>query len=246
MNKSVFRIAMWSGPRNISTSLMRSWESRGDTIVTDEPLYGYYLLKTGANHPMKEEVIQSQETDWRKVAKWLNGPVENGKVIWYQKHMAQHVLPGMDINWISGFNNCFLIREPKEVLASYFAKRQIASLDEVGYRQQVELLEFEKVRTDNIPPVLDCKDILENPEKLITLLCQRLGITFTKKMLSWSKGRRITDGIWGKHWYDQVEKSTQFLPYRRKKIELPQELREVYKEAKEYYDFLKFYCIKSK
>ena len=244
MTNSVLRIAMWSGPRNISTSLMRSWESRGDAMVTDEPFYGYYLEKTDSNHPMKDEVIESQETDWRKVAKWLNGPSDNGKPIWYQKHMAQHFLPEMGINWISGLINCFLIREPEQVLASYYAKREVVSLDEIGYRQQVELLEFEKVRTDQIPPVLDCKDVLENPEKLITLLCQRLGVPFTKKMLSWPKGRRVTDGVWGKHWYDKVEDSTEFLPYNPKIIDLPNELVGICKEAKEYYNFLKSHRIK--
>lgn len=244
---STLRIAMWSGPRNISTTLMRSWESRGDTVVTDEPFYGYYLTSTGLDHPGKEEVIASQETDWRKVAKWLSGSIKEGCPVWYQKHMAHHFLPEMEINWISNLVNCFLIRRPDEVLISYTnkRKRRKVTLDEIGYRQQVEMLEFERVRTGKVPPVLDSKDILENPEKQLTLFCEKLGVPFTKKMLSWPAGRRVSDGVWSKHWYDQVELSTGFIPYSPGKIDLPDDLCELCKEANEYYDFLKSHRIRS-
>ena len=167
MTDSPLRIAMWSGPRNISTTLMRSWESRGDTFVTDEPFYAYYLLTTDRDHSGKEEVISSQETDWRKVVAWLTGPTENGQPVWYQKHMAQHLLPEMEVEWTSGLVNCFLIREPAEVLLSYTAKREEVTLEEIGYRQQVELFEFERVRTGRIPPVLDSRDVLQNPKKML-------------------------------------------------------------------------------
>lgn len=230
---------MWSGPRNISTTLMRSWESRGDTFVTDEPFYAYYLSATGRDHPGKEEVIASQETDWRRVADWLTGPLEDGKPIWYQKHMAQHFLPEMAVEWTSHLTNCFLIREPAEVLLSYTAKREEVTLDEIGYRQQVELFELERVRTGKIPPVLDSRDVLENPKKMLSLFCERVGVAFTDRMLSWPAGRRETDGVWAKYWYDQVEKSTGFLPYEEKSGELPEALKPLWKEATDYYELLR-------
>ena len=142
MTDNLLRIAMWSGPRNISTTLMRSWESRSDTIVTDEPFYAYYLLTTGRDHPGKEEVIASQATDWRLVADWLTDSPQNRYSVWYQKHMAQHFLPEMEKEWTSGLINCFLIREPREVLLSYTAKRENVSLPEIGYCQQLELFEY--------------------------------------------------------------------------------------------------------
>ena len=238
MTDSPLRIAMWSGPRNISTTLMRSWESRGDTFVTDEPFYAHYLATTGRNHPGKEEVMASQERDWRRVAEWLTGPIESGEPIWYQKHMAQHFLPEMEADWTSHLVNCFLIREPVEVLLSYTAKREKVTLEEIGYRQQVELFELERVRTGKNPPVLDSRDILENPRKMLSLFCEKVGVTFTKKMLSWPTGQRKTDGVWAKHWYDRVERSTGFLPYREKQKKLPEALMPLCKEAMEYYKLL--------
>lgn len=238
MTDSPLRIAMWSGPRNISTTLMRSWESRGDTFVTDEPFYAHYLATTGRNHPGKEEVMASQERDWRRVAKWLTGPTDNGRPIWYQKHMAQHLLPEMEADWTSHLVNCFLIREPAEVLLSYTAKREKVSLDQIGCRQQVELFELERVRTGEVPPVLDSRDVLENPKKMLSLFCESVGVAFTDRMLSWPAGRRETDGVWGKHWYGRVEKSTGFLPPREKQGELPEALRPLCKEATEYYKLL--------
>ncbi len=238
MTDSPLRIAMWSGPRNISTTLMRSWESRGDTVVTDEPFYAHYLSVTGRNHPGRKEVIASQDTDWRRVAEWLTGPIENGEPIWYQKHMAQHFMPEMEADWTSHLVNCFLIREPAEVLLSYTAKREKVTLEEIGYRQQVELFELERVRTGKNPPVLDSRDILENPRKMLSLFCEKVGVTFTEKMLSWPAGGRKTDGVWAKHWYDRVEKSTGFLPFREKQKKLPEALKPLCQEAMEYYKLL--------
>ena len=239
MTDNILRIAMWSGPRNISTTLMRSWESRSDTFVTDEPFYAYYLSATGRNHPGKEEVIASQQTDWRLVADWLTDSPQNGYSVWYQKHMAQHFLPEMEKEWTSGLMNCFLIREPREVLLSYTAKRENVSLPEIGYCQQLELFEYEKEKTGQVPPVLDSRDVLENPKRMLSLLCERVGVDFSERMLSWPAGRRETDGVWAKHWYDRVEKSTGYLPYKKKTVDLPDELLPLCKEATEYYEVLK-------
>ena len=153
--------------------------------------------------------------------------------------MAQHFLPEMEKEWTSGLMNCFLIREPREVLLSYTAKRENVSLPEIGYCQQLELFEYEKEKTGQIPPVLDSQDVLENPKRMLSLFCERVGVDFSERMLSWPAGRRETDGVWAKHWYDRVEKSTGYLPYKKKTVDLPDELLPLCKEATEYYEVLK-------
>jgi hypothetical protein len=215
------RIAMWSGPRNISTAMMRAWESREDTFVTDEPLYAYYLHVTGAPHPGAEEVVRSQPTEWREVAAWLTGPVPEGKRVWYQKHMAHHLLPGIERGWLSGLTNGFLIREPREMLTSLIRVTPEPSLEDTGLPQQVELFEAERQRLGAAPPVLDARDVLENPRGMLARLCDVLGLPFTEAMLSWPPGRRATDGVWAKHWYAAVERTTGFEPYRPKPDPVP-------------------------
>jgi hypothetical protein len=218
------RIAMWSGPRNISTALMRAFENRTDTAVTDEPLYGHYLLNSGADHPGREEVIRAQETDWRKVTATLTGPVPEGKPIWYQKHMAHHLLPEVGRAWLDSLTSCFLIRDPRAVLASYVRTRARPTLEDLGLPQQVELFEQLQARTGRIPPVVDAADVLTDPGRMLGLLCQALGIPFSLRMLSWPAGRRPTDGVWAPHWYASVWRSTGFRPYRPP-APLPAEIR---------------------
>jgi hypothetical protein len=232
------RIAMWSGPRNISTAMMRAFGNRGDTAVVDEPLYAYYLLASGAPHPGREEVIAAGETDWRKVAAWLTGPVPGGKPVWYQKHMAHHLLPGMDRGWIARLTNCFLIREPREVIASFVKVVERPTADELGLPQQVELFEAERARTGRVPPVVDSRDILEDPRGVLTRLCGAVGIEFDEAMLRWPPGRRETDGVWAKHWYASVEQSTGFGRYTPKDEPVPRELEGVYEECRGLYDLL--------
>jgi Sulfotransferase domain len=208
------RIAMWSGPRNISTALMRAFENRSDTAVTDEPLYGHFLLRTGLDHPGREEVIRAQETDWQKVTAALLGPVPDGKPIWYQKHMTHHLLPEIGRAWLDRLTNCFLIRDPHAVLASYVRTRAQPSLEDLGLPQQVELFEQLHARTGRAPPVVDAADVLTDPSRTLGLLCQAIGIPFSQRMLSWPAGRRPTDGVWAPHWYASVWRSTGFRPYR--------------------------------
>ncbi len=214
------RIAMWSGPRNISTAMMRAWENRADTAVTDEPFYAYYLLNTGTQHPGREEVMASQSTDWHTVAHMLTGPIPGGKPIWYQKHMTQHVLPEMPLDWIDGLVNCFLIRAPEEVVASFTVIRPDAELWELGFEQQARIYEHVCRHSGSLPPVLDAADILKDPAGMLCALCARLGITFSERMLHWPAGPRSSDGVWAKHWYQAVEQSTGFEPYKARTIEL--------------------------
>ncbi len=214
------RIAMWSGPRNISTAMMRAWENRPDTAVWDEPFYAYYLAATGLAHPMAADVIAAGETDWRKVAAAALGPVPDGRPVFYQKHMTHHQLAEIDRAWLDGVESCFLIRDPREVLASYAAKRTEVTLDDIGMRQQAEIFDTVVARTGRVPPVLDARDVLRDPKGLLTLLCAVLDLPFSDAMLSWPPGRRASDGVWAAHWYTAVEASTGFAPYRPREVAL--------------------------
>ena len=236
--KELLRIAMWSGPRNVSTALLRSWGNRPDTVVCDEPFYAHYLRETGAPHPGAEEVMAHHESDWRKVVDFLLGPVSNGAAIFYQKHMAHHLLPGMGRQWLPRLTHCFLIRSPRDMLLSLDQKLSRPRLLDTGLPQQVEIFEDVKRRTGKVPPVIDSRDLLEDPRGMLTLLCDALGVPFVESMLSWPPGRRATDGVWAKHWYESVEKSTGFQPNRPKDEPLPGHLEELLAEAEERYEAL--------
>lgn len=196
--------------------MMRSWENRPDTTVCDEPLYAHYLKHTGLPHPGAEEIIAHQENDWRKVAEYLTGPIPGSRSIFYQKHMAHHLLPNIERDWLNQLTHCFLIRSPREMLPSLDKVTPNPTLLDTGLPQQCEI--FNRVRdlTGIVPPVLDSIDILNRPREMLTLLCNRLGIPFLDQMLSWPPGPRATDGIWAKHWYASVENSTEFKPYQPK------------------------------
>ncbi len=232
------RIAMWSGPRNISTALMRSWGNRPDTFVCDEPFYAHYLVQTKSAHPGADEVIRHQENDWRKVADWLTGPIPEGKTIFYQKHMAHHLLPNMERNWLDRVTNCFLIREPREMLTSLLHFLPQPTLADTGLPQQVEIFRQVRERTGHTPPVVDARDVLDNPRRTLELLCDALNVPFTKAMLSWPPGRRATDGVWAKYWYAAVEKTTSFQPYTPKPEAVPESLRGLHEQCEELYQQL--------
>lgn len=217
------RIAMWSGPRNISTAMMRAWGSRDDTAVCDEPLYAHYLLRTGAAHPGRDEVIAAHETDWRKVAAFLTGPVPHGRRIFYQKHMSHHLLPGIDRGWLAQLTHAFLIRDPREMLTSLIKVTPNPRLEDTGLPQQLELVEFVRRQTGRTPPIVDARDVLTDPRGTLGMLCERLGVPFDEAMLSWPPGPRATDGVWARHWYAAVERSTGFEPYRAKVEDVPEE-----------------------
>src|SRR5262245_57428998 len=193
MMRGVRRIAMWSGPRNISTTMMRSWGARPDAFVCDEPLYAHYLLRTGAPHPGADEVLRSQENDWRKVVAWLTEHEEPGKSVFYQKHMTHHLLPEIDRDWLSTVTNAFLIREPAEVVASFTRIVGSPRIEDTGLPQQVEIFDLVRRRTVRVPPVVDAKDVLQDPERMLRLLCNALDVEFTPSMLSWEAGPRDTD-----------------------------------------------------
>ena len=222
---------------------MRSWGNRSDTFVTDEPLYAHYLLKTRAPHPGADDVLAHHETDWRKVVGWLTGPIPSntGANIWYQKHMAHHLLPEIDRGWLdgSGFLHAFLIREPAEMLMSLARNVPNPTLRDTGLAQQIEIFEHVwRTGGGRVPAVIDARDVLENPRRMLTLLCDALQVPFDEAMLHWPGGPRDTDGIWAKHWYTSVEKSTTFEPYSPKDEQVPQALQPLLEECNRYYQRL--------
>jgi hypothetical protein len=203
------RVAMWSGPRNLSTAMMRAWENRGDCAVSDEPLYAHYLEETGLDHPAREEVIAAGETDWRCVAAALaKGPSPGDSPVWYQKHMSHHLLPHIDVGWIAHLRNVLLIRDPRLVVASYVKSRATVTPDDIGVPQQGTLYDVLSAHAE--VPVIDAGEFLRAPEAHLRALCAWLGIAFTPRMLAWPAGPRDSDGVWAPHWYERVWASTGF------------------------------------
>lgn len=210
MSGEPLRIAMWSGPRNISTAMMRAFENRPDTAVVDEPFYAAYLAATGLDHPMRDEVLASQPQDWRAVAALLLGASPGAAPVFYAKHMTHHMLADFGTGWMASCRNVFLIRRPDEVIASYREKRAEIALADIGIVRQAELFDLVADRLGHAPPVLDAADVLAAPAATLEALCAALGLAFDPAMIAWPAGRRATDGVWAPAWYDQVERSTGF------------------------------------
>lgn len=231
------RLAMWSGPRNISTAMMRSWGNRKDTVVIDEPFYAFYLNATGKRHPISEEVIRNGETDWRKIVAQCAGDFGAPKIL-YQKQMAHHLLPEVDREWLGAITNCFLIRDPAEVICSYIKKNSDPKLEDLGFVQQLEIFKTVRKETETVPIVIDARDVRQNPERILRHLCDAIGVEFDNAMLSWPPGLRATDGIWARHWYGEVAKSTTFQPYCAKNEPVPERLRAIHDRCRECYEQL--------
>ena len=206
------RLAMWSGPRNVSTAFMRSWGNRDDTVVVDEPFYAHYLKVTGLEHPARDEILLRHETNWRRVVDTLLAPQTPGAGILYQKQMSHHLLPDMGREWLGAMTHAFLIRDPAPMLASLEEKLGPFDLDATGLPQQVEIFDFVERTTGRVPPVVDSADLLAAPEPVLRALCAALGIPFDPRMLSWPAGPRASDGVWAKHWYERVWRTTGFEP----------------------------------
>ena len=230
---------MWSGPRNLSTALMRSFENREDTKVLDEPFYAYYLKETKKNHPLANEIINKYETNLEKI---IDLVTEEKDFIYFQKHMSHHIIKKIPINWITEGINCFLIRHPKEVLLSYIQKNDLIESNDLGYPAQLRLFNYVK-NSNNKILVIDAKDLSANPEIILKKICKKINISFTKRMLNWPKGRRNSDGIWEKIWYKNVKSSTSFNKILNKEYEIPKKYNQIYNECLEIYDQLKIYNI---
>jgi hypothetical protein len=231
-------IAMWSGPRNLSTALMRSFAQRADTICWDEPFYAAYLAATGIDHPMREEVIAAGIIDPLEVARRCATSPRDGR-IHYQKHMTHHMIAAFTLDWVDGVTNAFLIRAPERVLASYVRKREEVSAAEIGLARQRQLFDRAADRTGSPPPVIDSQDIRAKPEAALRALCGALEIGFDPAMLSWPKGPHRSDGIWAPHWYDAIWNSTGFAPPEGDQPGLPDELARIADAVRPDYEFLR-------
>lgn len=231
------RINVWSGPRNISTALMYSFAQRPDTTVVDEPLYGYYLSHFPARkyHPGAEEVIATMENDGAKAIQNVILGDYKTPVVFF-KNMTHH-LPELDWSFMQETVNVLLTRDPYDMLPSYAKNVATPTMIDVGYAAHIELLEY--LRTiGQEPPVLEAKQVLLNPRKVLTELCGRIGITFDARMLSWAAGARPEDGSWAKYWYGSVHRSTGFQPYKPKSEPFPEKLRPLLAECQPYYEQL--------
>lgn len=227
---------MWSGPRNLSTAMMRAFENRADCAVSDEPFYAAYLAETGLDHPMRDAVLASQPTDWREVAEHLVGAAPDGRALWYQKHMTHHMLPTFGRGWIAECRNAFLIRDPARVLASYVKSRETVTLADIGVVQQSELFDAVANRLGHAPPVIDAADVLADPARTLAALCAALGIDLDPAMLKWPAGKRASDGVWAPAWYAGVEASTGFAaPGGDEAPVLPPHLAGIAAEAEGHY-----------
>jgi hypothetical protein len=238
MSNTPLRLAMWSGPRNISTAMMRAWGNRGDTYVCDEPLYAHYLHVTGKEHPGAADVIAHGETDFARATAWLTGPVPEGKAIFFQKHMSHHLLPNADRAWLGNLTNCLLIREPRDVLLSYIKIVARPEASDTGFPQLRDLFHWVKRHQGKTPPILDAQDVQHRPREMLGRLCDYLGAPFQESMLSWEPGLRATDGVWAKYWYKEVQTSTAFRPYEPRAGTLPDRMDSLYEECKAAYEEL--------
>ena len=239
---NIARIAMWSGPRNISTAMMRAFENRADTIVWDEPFYAAELAATGRDHPMRAEVIAGGEPDPEKVIERLLGPLADPEKpqarVFYQKHMTHHMIPAFRRDWIGQVTNAFLIRDPRQVLASYTRKWSDVSLEEIGFPQQLEIFQSVAGRLGRAPPVVDSNDVLADPRGTLDALCRACDIAFSEAMLEWPAGPRKSDGVWAPVWYDRVLRSTGFVAPDERIPELPAPLQRIADAAQPIYDAL--------
>jgi hypothetical protein len=233
------RIAMWSGPRNISTAMMRAWENRADCCVVDEPFYACYLDATGLRHPMREAVLASQPCEWQAVIAGLTAPLPAGIRVQYQKQMTHHMVVPLDAAWLKTARHAFLIRDPLEMVASYVQKRREVTVEDLGLRKQVEIYDSVCEATGREPPVIEAADVLRQPEAALRRLCLALGVPFSAKMLSWPPGLRASDGVWAPHWYHAVAQSTGFAPMTPKPIDLPDELLDVAEACRPAYRYLR-------
>lgn len=226
---------MWSGPRNISTAMMRSWGSRSDTFVIDEPYYAHYLSQNELDHPGREEVIQEGELDSEKVSRGLVNDTKDSCSIYYQKHITHHLLDSIDREWMKSVVNCFLIRDPKDMIISYSKVHPDLNMHLLGLEEQNEIFEYVKNIAGEIPPVIDAKDVLMNPRDILGKFCDKIGVIFSEEMLTWARGSRDTDGNWGKYWYKNVVNSTGFNEYKPKMEEVPDRYLDLYEDCYKLY-----------
>jgi hypothetical protein len=236
-------LAMWSGPRNISTAMMYSFANRADCEAWDEPFYGFSLKTKGNDHPMRGEIIASMETDWDRLVAKCATP--SARPLLYQKHMTHHMLEGYDRSFIRKLTNAFLIRDPSRVLASYAQKWADVDLRAIGFIEQAEIFEMVADHLGHAPPVIDSDSVLASPRAVLTKLCAACGVAFDDAMLKWPKGPKPCDGVWAPHWYNAAWESEGFSAPPLSPVALPAALQRIADEAQPLYDKLKAHAIKA-
>lgn len=234
-------IAMWSGPRNISTAMMYSFGNRPDCFAWDEPFYAFSLKVHGNDHPMRDEIIAGNDSDWDRLVARCLGPPPDGRHVFYQKHMTHHMLKGFDRAWMLKLVNAFLIRRPERVLASYTKKWADVSLRDIGFVEQAEIFDLVADRLGQAPAVIDADDVLGDPRATLTRLCEACGIAFDDRMLAWPRGPKSFDGVWAPHWYNAVWESTGFAPPSGRPVKLAASLAVIAEAAQPYYERLRQY-----
>ena len=236
---------MWSGPRNLSTALLRAFENRTDTAVVDEPFYACFLDATGIDHPGRAETLAVCERDAERVAAALIGDVPGSAPIFYQKHMTHHMVPALPLDWMASVRHAFLIRDPVDVILSYAVRRPDLDAEDIGFVRQTELFDQVCELTGEVPAVIDARDVLRDPRATLSALCSRLCIPFDEAMLAWPAGPRTTDGVWAQYWYDAVEASTGFAPYRPQRRALPERYRKIEELCRPHYERMAMHALRS-
>jgi len=217
---TMLRLAMWSGPRNMSTAMMRAWENRPDSIVVDEPLYGAYLARTHIPHPDAQAVVHAQGDDYDAAIRGCLERTDDKATLFYQKHMTHHLLPDLDHTWLHKLTNAFLIRDPAEVLASYLRTRGEATAEDLGVERQADIYAYVTSFQDDAV-VIDAAEFLKQPEAQLRAWCAALDVDFVPQMLNWPAGPRYSDGVWAPHWYASAWASTGCAPYRKRDVTIP-------------------------
>ncbi len=231
------KIAMWSGPRNLSTAMMYAFGNRDDFAAWDEPFYAAYLKFTSIDHPMRDEVLKNTETDPERIGERCAGPVPDGKAHWYMKHMSFHMCEGFPLSWAQDCVNVHLIRHPARVVASYLQKREAPDLRDIGFAEQADIY-------DKLPgPVVDSADIRRDPEGTLHRLCGEIGLEFDPAMLRWPAGPKPFDGVWAPHWYGSVHRSTGFAGAEGPHTELAGAMADLASAAMPYYERLRSMAI---
>ena len=233
---------MWSGPRNLSTALMRSFENRSDTEVWDEPLYAYYLKETKINHPMSKKIIKTYNTDINELITKMTKKKDNK--IFYLKQMTHHLVDNTPIDWIKNCKNCLLIRDPKKVILSYIKNNELKNSNDIGYPSQYKIFEYlQKINSKII--IINSDDLINDTTKTLVLLCKRLNIDYDDSMIKWPTGSRSSDGIWGQVWYKNLVKSSSFQKEEYNHLNtLPSKYNSIYEECKKIYEKLNFFNLK--
>ncbi len=234
-------LAMWSGPRNISTAMMYAFGNRPDCTALDEPFYAFSLLHHGNDHPMRDAIITANDGDWDTLVARCTAPAP--RPVFYQKHMTHHMLPGYDRGWINRLTNAFLIRDPARVLASYVKKWADVSLRDLGFVEQSEIFDMVAQKSGAAPPVIDAEDVLADPRRILTALCGACAVSFDESMLTWPAGPKPFDGNWAPHWYNAAWNSTGFSGPVAKPAGLPADLAKIADEARPYYEKMRAFSL---